>query len=149
MPLVLKPRLGGLRNGPGKSRNCSQDRSAPKPLVVSDISEVSLGNILSMSHLLEPKVRLQLVLLDPEVRSQVQLFDRPTIPKIPSGFSDVFVYGRSQGFSAKMAKMQNSKIELLSEKKRKPVGGQVSKKVRVYGRFWYYYCLLRPRLSVC
>ena len=90
---------------------------APKPLVVSDISEVSLGNILSMSHLLEPKVRLQLVLLDPEARSRVQLFDRPTLPKIPSGFSDVFVYGRSQGFSAKLAKMQNSKIELLSEQK--------------------------------
>ena len=50
---------------------------APQPLVVSDISEVSLRNILSMSHLLEPKVRLQLVLLDPEARSRVQLFDRP------------------------------------------------------------------------
>lgn len=48
----------------------------PQPLVVSDISEVSLGNILSMSHLLEPKVRLQFVLLDPEARSLVQLFDR-------------------------------------------------------------------------
>jgi uncharacterized membrane protein len=90
---------------------------APQPLVVSDISEVSLGNILSMSPLLEPKVRLQLVLLDPEARSRVQLFDRPTLPKIPSGFSDVFVYGRSQGFSAKLAKMPNSKIELLSEQK--------------------------------
>ena len=89
----------------------------PRPLVVSDISEVSLGNILSMSHLLEPKVRLQLVLLDPEARSRVQLLDRPTLPKIPSGFSDVFVYGRSQRFSAKMAKMQNSKIEMLSEQK--------------------------------
>ena len=67
-----------------------------------------------MSHLLEPKVRLQLVLLDPEARSRVQLFDRPTLPKIPSGFSDVLVYGRSQGFSAKLAKKQNSKIKLLS-----------------------------------
>jgi len=90
---------------------------APQPLVVSDISEVSLENILSMSHLLEPKVRLQLVLLDSEAPSRVQLFDRPTLPKIPSGFSDVFVYGRSQGFSAKLAKMQKSKIELLSEQK--------------------------------
>ena len=90
---------------------------APKPLLVSDISEVSLGNILSMSHLLEPKVRLQLVLLDPEARRRAQLFDRPTIPNIPSGFSDVFVYGRSQNFSAKLAKMQNLKIELLSEQK--------------------------------
>lgn len=70
-----------------------------------------------MSHLLEPKVGLQLVLLDPEARSRVQLFDRPTLPKIPSGFSDVCVCGRSQGFSAKLAKMQNSKRELLSEQK--------------------------------
>ena len=97
---------------------CKIDR-APQPLVVSDVSEVSLGNILSMSHLLEPKVRLQLVLLDREARSLVQLFDRPTLPKIPSGFSDVFIYGRSQGFSAKLAKMQNSKIKLLSEQKTK------------------------------
>ena len=95
---------------------------APQPLVVSDISEVSLRNILSMSHLLEPKVRLQLVLLDPEARIRVQLFDRPTLPKIPSGFSDVFVCGRSQRFSAKLAKKQNSKIELLSEQKTKGCG---------------------------
>jgi len=89
----------------------------PQPLVVSESSEVSLGNILSMSHLLESKVLLQLVLLDPEARSRVQLFDRPTLPKIPSGFSDIFVYGRAQGFSAKLAKMQKPKIELLSEQK--------------------------------
>ncbi|MEG4330197.1 hypothetical protein [Microcoleus sp. herbarium5] len=53
---------------------------APKPLLVSDISEVSLGNILSMSHLLEPKVRLQLVLLDPEARRRAQLFGRQLYP---------------------------------------------------------------------
>ncbi len=70
-----------------------------------------------MSHLLAPKVRLQLVLLDPEARSRAQLFSRQTIPKIPRGFTDVFVCGRSQGFSAKLAKIQNLKIELLSEQK--------------------------------
>lgn len=100
------------RENPAIAR--SIDR-APQPLVVSEISEVSLGNILSMSHLLEPKVRLQLVLLDSEARSRAQLFDTPTIPNISSGFSDVFVYGRSQKFSAKLAKMENSKIKLLSE----------------------------------
>ncbi|WP_333145123.1 MULTISPECIES: hypothetical protein [unclassified Microcoleus] len=63
-------------------------------------------------------MRLQLVLLDPEARRRAQLFDRPTIPNIPRGFSDVFVYGRSQKFSAKLlAKMQKLKIELLSEQK--------------------------------
>jgi hypothetical protein len=53
MLLVLKPRLGGLRNwafeNPAIARRIDR---APKPLVVSDISEVTLGNILSMSHLL-------------------------------------------------------------------------------------------------
>lgn len=90
---------------------------APRPLVVSYLSELCLGNILSMCHLLEPKVMLQLVLLDPIARSQAQLLDTPTIPKIPSGFSDVFVGGRSQKLSAKLAKMQNSKIELLEKPK--------------------------------
>jgi len=44
------------------------------------------------------------------------------MPKIPSGFNDVFTYGRSQEFSAKLAKKQNSKIELLSEQKNQMLG---------------------------
>ena len=64
MLLVLKLRLGALRNGGGKIPQLLAGSIAPKPLVVSDISEVSLGNILSMSHLLQPKIRLQLVLID-------------------------------------------------------------------------------------
>ncbi|MEG4535176.1 hypothetical protein [Microcoleus sp. D2_18a_D3] len=35
---------------------------------------------------------------------------------IPRGFNDVFAYGRSQEFSAKLAKMPNSKIELSEQK---------------------------------
>ena len=88
-----------------------------KPLVVSDISEVSLGNLLSISHLLEPKVRLQLLLLNPKVRSQAQLVEKPTIPVIPSGFSDVFVYGRSNFLGIKLAKNPNSKVELVAQNK--------------------------------
>ena len=45
------------------------------------------------------------------------MFDKLTIPKVPSGFSDVFGYGRSQKFSAKLAKIEKSKIDLLSEQK--------------------------------
>src|SRR4028118_2046878 len=67
------------RENPAIARRIDRDT---KTLVGRDISEVSLGNILSMSHLLEPKVRLQWVLLDPEARSRVQLFDIPTLPKI-------------------------------------------------------------------
>ena len=45
------------------------------------------------------------------------MFDKPTICKVLSGFSDVFGYGRSQKFSAKLAEIEKSKIELLSEQK--------------------------------
>ncbi|MBD1886403.1 hypothetical protein H6F84_21150 [Microcoleus sp. FACHB-84] len=41
---------------------------------------------------------------------------------IPRGFNDVFAYGRSQEFSAKLAKMHKSKIELLSEPKTQTLG---------------------------
>ncbi|MEG4457943.1 hypothetical protein QUA58_24355 [Microcoleus sp. N9_A1] len=44
------------------------------------------------------------------------------MPKIPSGFNDVFAYGRSEEFSVKLAKKQNSKIELLSEQKTQTLG---------------------------
>ncbi|MEG4507854.1 hypothetical protein QUA81_29895 [Microcoleus sp. F6_B4] len=39
------------------------------------------------------------------------------MPEIPSAFNHVFAYRRSQNFSAKLAKMPNLKIELLSEQK--------------------------------
>ncbi|MEG4229409.1 hypothetical protein QUA35_25150 [Microcoleus sp. N9_B2] len=41
---------------------------------------------------------------------------------IPRGFKDVFAYGRSQEFSAKLAKMPKSKIELLSEQTTQTLG---------------------------
>ncbi|MEG4235261.1 hypothetical protein QUA40_24630 [Microcoleus sp. Pol11C3] len=45
-----------------------------------------------------------------------------TISMILRGFNDVFAYGRSQEFSAKLAKMQKSKIELLSEQTTQTLG---------------------------
>jgi hypothetical protein len=62
-------------------------------------------------------VRLQLVVLNPLLAQGKLCCLTDQLYKIPSGFSDVFAGGRSQGFSAKLAKMQNSKIELLSEQK--------------------------------
>jgi endo-beta-N-acetylglucosaminidase D len=41
---------------------------------------------------------------------------------IPRDFNEVFAYGRSQKFSAKLAKMQKSKIELLSEQTTQTLG---------------------------
>jgi hypothetical protein len=68
-------------------------------------------------------VRLQLVVLNPLLApGKLLLLDKPTRTKIPSGIRDVFACGRSQEFSAKLAKIQNSKIELLSEQKTKRCG---------------------------
>lgn len=90
---------------------------AEKPLVISDLSEVSLGNVLSMSHLLESKVRLQLFNLNPQAPSETQSVDLSTIPKISRDFSDVFIYGRGQAFGVKVANLLNSKIELVAGSK--------------------------------
>ncbi|MFE1745205.1 glycosyltransferase family 39 protein [Coleofasciculus sp. H7-2] len=67
---------------------------ATHPLLVSD---ELLTLILPLSHALDPKVRLQLVV-------------KPDVPQIPDGFSDVFLYRSSQKLK-KALKKQNYKIE--------------------------------------
>jgi uncharacterized membrane protein len=54
---------------------------ASYPLVISD--QQAVGSVLSLSYLLDPKVRLQLIA-------------EPKIAKIPDGFSDVFLFEPSQ-----------------------------------------------------
>ncbi len=73
---------------------------ANRPLVISNNYDINLGNLLSISYLLEPKVQLLLVM-------------EPTIPKIiPEGFSDVFVFNNSESFLSGIKKEHNSKLEL-------------------------------------
>ncbi len=55
---------------------------AERPLVINDYSALNLGEILSMSHRLDPKVRLLLV-------------REPELPDLPRGFSDIFVFNPS------------------------------------------------------
>jgi uncharacterized membrane protein len=50
-----------------------------RPLVVSSNGEINPGEVLSLSYLLKPKVRLLLA-------------DYGQIPEIPAGFSDVFLF---------------------------------------------------------
>lgn len=64
-----------------------------RPLVVSD---AALGDLLSISHYLEPKVRLLVrpygcpgCQIDPDYR---KLESVPFLPPIPSGYSDVFLF---------------------------------------------------------
>jgi uncharacterized membrane protein len=55
----------------------------PGPLVISDSSGLNPGNVVSLSYLVEPKVRFRLVV-------------PPNVPTIPDGFSDVFLFNPSE-----------------------------------------------------
>lgn len=70
---------------------------ANRPLLVSSNNDLNPGDILALSSLLEPKVKLQLVI-------------EPNIPKIPDGFSDVFVYNTSSKIQTELKKKYNIKI---------------------------------------
>lgn len=70
---------------------------ATRPLLVSSNNDLNPGEILAMSSLLDPKVKLQLVI-------------EPNIPKIPDGFSDVFLYNTSSKIEAELAKKYNIKV---------------------------------------
>ena len=72
---------------------------ADNPLVISD---ASVGTVMELSYLLDPKVRLQLV-----VKSN-------NIPSIPAnGFSDVFLYRGSKGLRQGLEQEQNYNVEVI------------------------------------
>ncbi|BAZ53363.1 hypothetical protein NIES4103_60370 [Nostoc sp. NIES-4103] len=54
-----------------------------KPLLISSNNSLNIGDLMSLSHLLSPKVQMQLLI-------------EPNIPNIPAGFSDIFLYNPSK-----------------------------------------------------
>jgi hypothetical protein len=62
---------------------------ATRPLLISD---AELGDILSLSHRLNPKVQLLLKLPCYSCNANSELEPKPYVPKIPEGFSDVFLF---------------------------------------------------------
>lgn len=79
---------------------------APAPLLISNSFGINFGNIFALSYLLEPKVKFQLV------QGNTQP-DFENIPKIPPGFSDVFLLNPSQEFRAKIEQEYRTKLELV------------------------------------
>jgi uncharacterized membrane protein len=73
---------------------------ATHPLLISSSSGGTVGNLLSLSYLLEPKVQMQLAV-------------EPNQLRIKSGFSDVFLYSPSQSFRAEFEKEQKSKLQAV------------------------------------
>ena len=73
---------------------------ATLPLVVSDISDFKAGNIISLSYLLEPKVKFQSI-------------SDPKIQKIADDFSDVFVHYPKEDFQRMLEQKYNAKVEMV------------------------------------
>ena len=79
---------------------------AQAPLLISSSFGVNFGNTFALSYLLNPKVKLQLVTGNTQP-------DYLNIPKIPPGFSDVFILNPSDKFREKIENEYNSKMNLL------------------------------------
>jgi uncharacterized membrane protein len=70
------------------------------PLLISDAFGDNYGNIFSLSYLLEPKVRFILV-------------QDEKIPKIPDGFTDVFLFNPSFSWRTTIEKRYKLKTEIV------------------------------------
>ncbi|MBD1804374.1 glycosyltransferase family 39 protein [Microcoleus sp. FACHB-SPT15] len=79
---------------------------AQVPLLISSSFGVNFGNTFALSYILDPKVKLQIVTGNTQP-------DYLNIPKIPSGFSDVFVLNPSDQFREKIEKEYDTKMNLL------------------------------------
>lgn len=79
---------------------------ATVPLLISNSFSTNFGNILALSHLLSPKIKLLLV--DGWTQSDVS-----SIPEIPSGFSDVFFLNPSQQFQKDIEQRYNTHLDTI------------------------------------
>ncbi|MEH2211890.1 glycosyltransferase family 39 protein [Nostoc sp.] len=71
-----------------------------RPLLISDVFSNNYGNVFSLSYLLEPKVRFLLV-------------NNQKIPKIPDGFTDVFLLNPSEAWGKTIEKKYKFKTEIV------------------------------------
>ncbi len=67
------------------------------PLIISSNYSLNIGDLMSLSHLLNKSVKMQLVI-------------EPNIPDIPNNFSNVFLFNPSQKFKSKMEQKYNLKM---------------------------------------
>ncbi len=73
---------------------------ASRPLLISDSFGINYGNVFSLSYLLEPKVRFQLV-------------KEQKIPKINNQFTDIFLLNPANQFRKEIQKSYKSKVNLI------------------------------------
>lgn len=71
---------------------------AHRPLLITSYYHANFGELLSMSYLLQPKVQLQLV-------------SEPDIPKIPQGFTDIFIFNPSPALKSGLERDYSRNVE--------------------------------------
>lgn len=79
-----------------------------EPLVISNLSDSSLGNVFSLSYLLNSDAKFQLV-------------RNATIPKLPENSNQVFVYGPSQEFVTQLQQELQVEFQPITSQKNKIV----------------------------
>ncbi|NEP58223.1 MAG: hypothetical protein F6K31_14570 [Symploca sp. SIO2G7] len=73
-----------------------------QPLVISSPADINTGELISLSYLLDERVKFQLV-------SQPQVY----IPPIPDGFSDLFLFYPSEILKKRLNQEYGAKIEQI------------------------------------
>lgn len=81
------------------------------PRVLSDVSDVTVGNLLSLGRLLDSTIKMQIVVLNPAVRKRVDLPLETTLPKLSNDVSQVFIYGFSKELRSKLEEAQQARFE--------------------------------------
>ncbi|NEP15238.1 MAG: hypothetical protein F6K14_34730 [Symploca sp. SIO2C1] len=71
-----------------------------QPLVISNPSDTNTGQLISLSYLLDEKVKFQLI-------GQPNIY----LPQIPAGFSDIFLFDPSEKLQKKLEQEYGAKIE--------------------------------------
>ncbi|NER21806.1 MAG: hypothetical protein F6J96_14140 [Symploca sp. SIO1C2] len=77
---------------------------AYQPLVISNTADINTGELISLSYLLDEKVKFQLI-------SQPQI----DIPPIPEGFSDLFLFYPSEILRKGLEQKYRAKIEPMTD----------------------------------
>ena len=73
----------------------------PRPLLISDDSGINYGNVISLSYLLEPKVKLQLVK------------QGTTLQKVNNQFTNIFIINPGNQFQQEVERRYQSKANII------------------------------------
>ncbi|MGJ3250965.1 MAG: glycosyltransferase family 39 protein [Elainellaceae cyanobacterium] len=76
----------------------------PAPLVISSTGSVNMGNVISLSYLVEPTVKFQLV-------------RDPNVPDIPEGFSHYVLFYPTETLIQRLQEVYNFTIESFEDKR--------------------------------